>query len=246
MQAEQEHLDRSRAEPLYQQLAARLEQAISAGTWAAGFQIPSESSLVDQYGVSRVTVRLAVDELVGKGLLKRQHGRGTFVTGAPLHHDVDNMYNFLGALMREGNTKAELLSYGYREPPEAVACALDIPVNGSGIHLKRRYLKAGKPVALLLCWLSPTIRLLDFEQAERTSTEEMIHKSNIKIGKSHMIFTACLPDEQLSADLGVNSSQPLIHIKRLTFDRNLKTIEASDGYFHPNGYEFSIQRDYKA
>ena len=107
MQAEQEHLDRSRAEPLYQQLAARLEQAISAGTWAAGFQIPSESSLVDQYGVSRVTVRLAVDELVGKGLLKRQHGRGTFVTGAPLHHDVDNMYNFLGALMREGNTKAE-------------------------------------------------------------------------------------------------------------------------------------------
>jgi len=67
------------AKPLYKQLKDVLKQKITAGEFKPGEALPGERQLMETYGVSRVTVRQAIAELVNEGLLYRQHGKGTFI-----------------------------------------------------------------------------------------------------------------------------------------------------------------------
>jgi GntR family transcriptional regulator len=65
--------------PAYRQVADRLRPSIESGEWPAGYKLPSESQLMEQFGVSRVTVRLAVGALRAEGLILTRQGRGSFV-----------------------------------------------------------------------------------------------------------------------------------------------------------------------
>lgn len=73
-------MDQMNASPLYQQVFEKVKQAIEAGQYAPRERIPSELELAEQYGVSRITVRRAVEDLCHEGYLVKQQGRGTFVS----------------------------------------------------------------------------------------------------------------------------------------------------------------------
>ncbi len=72
-------LDGNSAVPLYEQMKIQLQEQIAAHIYAAGDRLPAEKELCEKYGVSRVTLRRAVDELVAEGILERKQGKGTFV-----------------------------------------------------------------------------------------------------------------------------------------------------------------------
>lgn len=73
-------LDPESPRPLYQQLADHFRRQIDTGVWRAGNRLPPEIEITSQLGVSRGTVRQAMDLLVDQGLLQRTPGKGTFVT----------------------------------------------------------------------------------------------------------------------------------------------------------------------
>ncbi len=73
-------VDRGSKEKLYVQIYSILIEKIESGEWPPGTQIPTEDELCRIYDVSKVTVREAIQELVREGYLKRQQGKGTFVT----------------------------------------------------------------------------------------------------------------------------------------------------------------------
>jgi GntR family transcriptional regulator len=73
-------LDKQLAVPLYHQLQGVLKTEIESGKWRPGEQIPTESRLAEDFGVSKITVRQALQELVDLGYIRREHGRGTFVS----------------------------------------------------------------------------------------------------------------------------------------------------------------------
>ena len=72
-------VDRTSGVPAFRQVAADLREKITTGQLAPGAQLPSERDLVDAYGVSRPTVRDAVNLLRSEGLVTSEHGRGVFV-----------------------------------------------------------------------------------------------------------------------------------------------------------------------
>ena len=82
------------ASPLYRQLMERLRGDITTGVYPAHSRIPSEQALCETYGVSRVTVRKALSELTQEGLLQRQQGKGTFVSGPKLFSDLRDVNSF--------------------------------------------------------------------------------------------------------------------------------------------------------
>ena len=73
-------LDRNNPKPLYMQLEEILRSAITDGTWQPSQLIPSENELSKEYGISRMTVRSVITNLVHEGLLYRVQGKGTFVS----------------------------------------------------------------------------------------------------------------------------------------------------------------------
>ena len=81
-------LDTQSMTPLYQQVAQQLEQAVNSGELRYGDKIMSESEMSQHYGVSRVTVRRAVDRLVESGVLSRRQGKGTYVSFPAFMEDI--------------------------------------------------------------------------------------------------------------------------------------------------------------
>lgn len=114
-------VDRESKLKLYVQIYSIFKEKIEDGEWPAGTQIPTEDELCKTYDVSKVTVREAIHELVREGLLKRQQGKGTFVTySVPLIGLV--MRTRLAEIMLgEGVTvKREVLERGVRKPAEDI------------------------------------------------------------------------------------------------------------------------------
>ncbi len=82
MKGEPMKLDANNAVPLYEQLKITLQAQLETQVYAPGERLPAEAELCNKYGVSRVTVRRALDDLVSDGILERKQGKGTFVAQA--------------------------------------------------------------------------------------------------------------------------------------------------------------------
>src|SRR4051812_22868848 len=72
--------------PKYAQIADIFRQRIARGIWTQGLRLPANERLAAEFGVSRVTIRQAVELLARDGNIEAQQGRGTFITGTPKHH----------------------------------------------------------------------------------------------------------------------------------------------------------------
>lgn len=142
-------LEKRSQNPLYQQLMRRLKNDVTAGVYPAGGRIPSEQVLCDTYGVSRVTVRKAMLDLVQEGLLVRKQGKGTFVADARLQRDLQHITSFSDACAVTGRSAASRVVELKREParPEDVE-RLGVPESGEVIELCRLRLCDDEPVML--------------------------------------------------------------------------------------------------
>jgi DNA-binding GntR family transcriptional regulator len=132
-------LRRRAAEPAWAQIEAQLAERIESGGLAAGERLPPERALAATLGVSRMTVRQALDALARRGLLERGVGRGTFVSGARLEITLDRALGFTERLAGQGlQAEARVL----------LACA-----EGEELHVRRLRLTGGRPLALEDSWL---------------------------------------------------------------------------------------------
>ena len=102
-------VNRSSPVPLYFQVAEQIEGAIQGGQLAPGDRIANEVALADQLGLSRPTVRQAIQTLVDKGLLVRKRGVGTQVVNAPIRRTVE-LTSLYDDLTRSGLFR--LIDYG--------------------------------------------------------------------------------------------------------------------------------------
>ncbi len=142
-------LEKGSQNPLYQQLMQRLKNDVTSGAYPAGGRIPSEQTLCETYGVSRVTVRKAMLDLVQEGLLVRRQGKGTFVADARLTRDLQHITSFSDACAGQGRTASSRVIDLRRETarPEDVE-RLKVPEDAEVIELCRLRLCDGEPVML--------------------------------------------------------------------------------------------------
>src|SRR5574341_6114 len=109
-------VNRESQEKLYVQVSGIIREKITGRDWPAGSQIPTEDELCKTYEVSKATVRMAIAELVHGGYLRKQQGRGTFVTYSPQDRGITMKTRLTENMFGEGVTvKKELLVQGVRE-----------------------------------------------------------------------------------------------------------------------------------
>jgi len=151
-------VDRESPVPVYYQIALNLRERIHTQEWRTGEQIPPEPELAEHYGVSRVTIRQALAELVKDGLLTRQRGSGTFVNQKPmpLTHDFSLPTTFAGRLKQMGFQVSSnvLQAATFRGPLPQVMDRLMLGPDASVAYLKRVHLINEQPTAINRSWLS--------------------------------------------------------------------------------------------
>ncbi len=94
---------------LQYQLKSQLYEKIESGEWPEGFKIPSENELCDEYGISRITVREVLKEMVQSGYLMRQQGKGTFVTAHSVEETLTSSYSLSEDLEQKGRVSEFIL-----------------------------------------------------------------------------------------------------------------------------------------
>jgi GntR family transcriptional regulator len=132
-------LRRRADEPAWAQIEAQLAERIESGGLEPGERLPPERSLAATLGVSRMTLRQALDALARRGLLERGVGRGTFVRApARVEHSLDRALGFTERLAGQGL--------------QAEARVLLARAEGEELHVRRLRLTGGRPLALEDSW----------------------------------------------------------------------------------------------
>lgn len=137
--------------PLYQQVMDDISNGIEAGRTKPGEKIPSESELSELYGVSRITVRRAIEELAKEGLLTKRQGKGTYVNPPKLTRKIrqpGETVSFTEACKLAGrDCGAKVISMGPEEAPASTAAMLDLPVGAPILRIIRLRTVDGMPGA---------------------------------------------------------------------------------------------------
>jgi len=138
-------------QPKYLRIYAELRDRIEGGRWPAGTALPAQRELADEFGVSMMTLRQAVQLLADEGLVGTRHGLGTYVTPR-FAHDLGHLRSFAADLAAQGApVTTRLLDATVLAPPDAVGARLGGPAQA--LRLRRLRLVGGRPVILQASWL---------------------------------------------------------------------------------------------
>ena len=123
--------------PLYHRLQAMLRERIECGAYRPGDVFPSESELMAEHSLSRITVRRAISELQREGLVVTRHGSGTFVAD-PTRAGAQCLISFTSDVLRRGHVPgSRLISLRRLIGPDYVASKLDLPADAELLRVKR-------------------------------------------------------------------------------------------------------------
>jgi GntR family transcriptional regulator len=234
--------ERNSPVPMQAQIARWLESLIVAGQLGPGDRLPAEAMLVERLGVSRVTVRLAVDDLVSRGLVSRSHGKGSFVSSRVVRHDLRADQSFFDIVLAKATKpEARLLEFTTRVPPANVATVLGLARGEKAVSIDRLFLSAGRPVVFAANWLAPDAAILSRADVEVRSTASLHGEIlNHPITAATISIGAELAGSAAARLLGIRPRSAVLVLTRSRFDAHGKAREHNRFTIDPSAYEFTF------
>jgi GntR family transcriptional regulator len=232
-------LDRTNITSLYQQIATRLREEAMNGAYGAAGKLPSEAQLCERFGVSRITVRQALDRLEEEGTVERKQGKGTYVAGKRVRHGLDALRSFHDSLVLQGLTpEMRLLSLERAAVPEHLRDRF-VDADGACVLLRRLHLVDGKPIALGASYLPRAIERLDRDLVAGQPNYALLGAIN---GKGVAHADIAIRAEAAAADvariLKVKTGSPLLVMTRTSAFPNGDCCDHSTFHICPDRYEF--------
>ncbi len=230
--------------PLYYQLATVLRESIISGRFPIGGKIPTEAELVEQYGVSRATVRGALQHLREEGLIRREAGRGTFVARTPEFTGNLEMDGTLNGLIAMGlATSPRLIELREVTLPPQEAAALGMEPGAPVLRVYRvRYYKE-HPYCYIINTLPLEIgRGISAAEWERGSMLRYLQKNHgIRLGDADEHVRATVADSNLARWLEVRIGAPLLQVNYLIRDANGDPVETPVIYYRSDMHAFTLR-----
>jgi GntR family transcriptional regulator len=237
-------LDKNYPLPKYFQLKELIRERIAAGEWQPGEMIPSERELSEQYGISRMTARQALQELAMEGLLRREQGKGTFVAEPKIEHGLTRLTGFTEDMEVRGlKPGAKVLRLERVEPPLLALQALQITPDKPVILLERLRLAGEEPIAVETCYLH-------FNGVEQLLSENFENNSLYRILSEKYRITPARAVQKIGADLCTPREQvllqllegsPVLRNKRITYDAWDHPFEYTESAYRADRYVFQAE-----
>lgn len=222
--------------PLYFQVRRRLEEYLAEHRVSPGEPIPSESRLQELFGVSRVTVRRAIADLVTDEVLVSRRGLGHFVAD-PAKADALCLRSFTDDALRNGQRpEARLLAFETVDAADPAATELEVPRGTSLTHVKRVRLLDGEPAYLSNAYLRADVaggltRGAFHSRGRGQSLYRVLSSvANLQLVDGRETTSAVAVDPDTASLFGVEPGRPLV----------LKTCVLRDSDNQPVLYEEAI------
>ncbi len=224
--------------PLYKQILKILSDRIADGVWGPGEKLPPESALMQEFGVSRITVRAAIEELTDSGVLVRSQGKGTFVAAPKSTYKANDIIGFTRSCRLAGKVPTtKLIKAEWIYPTQADIDFLNIPEDRQIIYTERLRFVDGNPTLIEVNHCSPELSFL-FDEDLDGSLFEILEKHGISIENRHRSLEICYATKDEANLLKVEKNKPLILFRDEQIDQNGKPLYLSKQVYNTDHMKF--------
>jgi GntR family transcriptional regulator len=238
-----ELLDERLPTPLYHQVYLVLRDKIISGAYGTEGLLPGEPALAQQFGVSRITIKRALDDLAADGFVKRRRGLGTHVVrraaGKPV---AGNMAGLMENLLVMGlETEVELLEFGYVLPPDDVRRMLGLDEGVRAQRAVRVRRQEDVPFSYLTTHVpEPIGRAYGRKDLASTPLLALLERSGVVAESAEQVLGARLADPTVAGHLGVEVGSPLLSLTRVVYDPARRPVEHIHALYRPDRYQYRM------
>jgi GntR family transcriptional regulator len=219
-------VDDGLAVPLYHQVYLILKENVRSGAYLAGSALPTEQALCQEFGVSRITVKRAMRELVADGFVVRQRGKGTFVAEGIMAPSSDAMTDLLKSVEAIGAaTDVRHLTSDLMPPPTDVAEKLNLKTGAMVLKSSQIRLSEGEPLSLIVTYVPEFIANQLDSGSENLPMLVQLNKAGIPVARAEQEITATLAEPAVAMPLGIEVGAPLLKLTRLVFNDAGEPVE---------------------
>lgn len=213
-------IERQSEVPYYQQLARVLEGRLESGEIASNARLPSESALCREFGVSRATVRQALQHLEAQGLVRRIMNRGVFAGGPNPHFGwtIQESEFLENAITHQNRSVAtQVLDSGTTVLPPFAQRELDLPTGSEGFSLTRLRFLDGVPTVFSINYFPPEVGAIVAAASDTlagtASLTALLASSGYQLQGAHRSVRAVLPPTDVADLLQVTRRTPLVQVR---------------------------------
>ncbi len=227
-------------EPIYKVIENYVKELINSDKLKKGDLIPSENQLSEEFNVSRMTVRSALNNLVKDGYISRQRGVGSIVIGSRIYDNISAISGFTKEMNRKGYEVSNiLLELNIVQADELLSNKLNIEVGDNIWEVKRVRLADNRKVSYMITYmpvkLFPNLNENYCKKSLYTFVEEIC---GLKIAFSEREVQAIISDEEIMESLELDTPQAILYISQVCRLQNGEIFEYSHTYH--NGYTLTL------
>ncbi len=230
--------------PLYVQVFDRVRDKIMRGDFPAGSLLPGEQEISRLFGVSRITVKRALNELATWGYVARQRGRGTVVTFNPAAPVVVGSFENLFQSLKEMGlaTRVDLLEAAEEPASAGVAALLGLAPGAPVLRAVRLRKIEEEPFSYLITHVPGAIaRLFDPAALASVPLLQLLDEAGHRAVEAEQWITAVAAAPEAAKRLGLAPGAPLLRIQRVMRDESGAGIEALEGFYRPDRFQHHMR-----
>ena len=213
---------------LYARIEAVLAAEITGGDLKVGDQLPTEDSLMARFGVSRITVRRAIQNLVSRGLVEIRRGKGTFVAVAKITQDLKELSGFVEDMRALGRKPtARVIGKEIVTADPVVASQLALTRGERVVRIRRVRLSDGIPLSFDETYLPLEIgqKIITNNLRVEPIFSLLERKYDVPLIEADYKLDAVPADREVAAALKVKQGSPIFRIERTSFSTGSRPVD---------------------
>lgn len=230
------------SKPMYRQIADALRDKIIEGALKPGDALPTESTLQNQFNVSRVTVRQALKQLTEQGIIESIQGSGSYVKEERVDYDIYQLTGFYEKLANLNvETHSEVLTFEVIKADVFLRGKLQLANHDKVWHVKRvRFIKE-KPVNLEETWMPLSLLPdLTWEVMEGSKYHFIEQIKKLVIDRSEQEIVPVMPTDEMVSLLGIAADKPVLEKNSCGWLKDGRAFEYSRNVFNSDNYRFTL------
>lgn len=233
-------IDRSGPIPLYYQVATRIEEAIRSGRLPVGSRFENELALSERLGLSRPTIRRAIQDVVDKGLLVRRRGIGTQVVHGAVTRQVE-LTSLHEDLVRSGHHPSTALLLKEIVPADTdVAVHLAVPEGTDTLHIRRLRRTDDTPLAILENYLPADFVDLTAGDLTEYGLYQVLRARGTTMRVARERIGARKATKEEGSLLDIERGAPVLTMKRTAYDHSGRSVEYGNHCYRPDLFSFEV------
>jgi DNA-binding GntR family transcriptional regulator len=233
-------IDRSSPVPLYFQFAQQLQTLIETGVLPPGTRLSNEVALADQFGLSRPTMRQAMQHLVDKGLLARKRGVGTQVVTNRIRRQVEFTSLYEDLEREERRPRTEVLSLQTVPAGPDIGAALRVDEGAPVVALERLRFADDQPIALMRNHLPAGLIELTEQSLAEAGLYQLLRQSGIALSTAEQTIGARRATAAEAALLQEGRGATLLTMSRTAYDSSGRPVEYGAHVYRASRYSFEM------